>query len=89
LLSGRRYTFVNISEATHRVVGVKDRQGTDGAYEAAFMSALEESVLNEPLRRESPEMLRDLVRRGVRVLSLDEWMAEASKEDREAYIDFL
>lgn len=89
LLSGGRYTFVNISEATHRVVGVKDRQGTDGAYEAAFMSALEESVLSESTGRESPEGLRDLVRRGVRVLSLDQWMVEATKEDREAYVDFL
>lgn len=91
LRTGVRFTYVNISKETQSAVGMKldDDQGAEGGYEAAFMRALEHDALQaHQLQPYMTDEQLELVRRGVRVLSMGEWMAEACADDREACSDF-
>ncbi|BEI83107.1 hypothetical protein CcaverHIS002_0309750 [Cutaneotrichosporon cavernicola] len=86
-----RITFVNISKDTQFAVGLEleDDQGANGGYEAAFMRALEQCAIRqfEPLHFPAVDPV-EVLHRCVRVLSMEDWMAEASKDDREACLTF-
>jgi hypothetical protein len=94
LVIGGRYTFVNVTEETYPAIATSsDEQDiVDGDYEAAFMRQLERSADLEYrlqyLRRQMTEGPAEVVRRGVRVLGMEAWMAEASKDDQEACRSF-
>ncbi|BEJ13970.1 hypothetical protein CspHIS471_0311440 [Cutaneotrichosporon sp. HIS471] len=90
-----RITFVNICKDTQLAVGLEleDDQGANGGYEAAFMRALEQCAIRqfEPLHFPAVDPTVDpveLLHRCVRVLSMEDWMAETSKDDREACLTF-
>jgi hypothetical protein len=85
------WTFVNISEETEDAVGIKCE--TDETIEEAFHRAFENSwraswEARFPHRWPNLEEDVRLLRKNVRVLSMEEWMAEASYDDREACLHF-
>ncbi|KLT44573.1 hypothetical protein CC85DRAFT_283508 [Cutaneotrichosporon oleaginosum] len=84
---GGRVTFVNVSEETHRALGiVPSDEDVPDKYHSAFMRMLETSQAGR-LQRSSVDVA-DIVRSCVRLLGMDEWMAEASEHDREACLSF-
>jgi hypothetical protein len=97
LRDGWTFTYVPVTEETLCALGVTNRAPEPAGYglirtetprslEEAFMRTLE----NEFDRHSYPDGgdEREVFRRGVRVLSMGEWEAEASKDDLDAYRDF-